>query len=168
MHKKFISGRKWVILGVLTSVTALASALFLQIFNEWFPCPLCIIQRYAYFGTALGFLMIGLTKPEGSLSVILTTLTLISLVFGAGIAFYQVWVLSNPMQTCGVDPLQNVLNALPWVSYWPDMFMSDGLCSDPYPPLLGLSLPMWSGLVFLLQGVLLWLAIQTRQRMRAW
>ena len=88
---------------------------------------------------------------------------LLGFVAGAGVAFYHVWVLSNPAQTCGVDPLQNTLNALPWVQYWPDMFVADGLCTDEYPPLWGLSLPMWSGLGFLAQGLVLLIAVRTRQ-----
>lgn len=160
---QYSSAKPWVTLGLLISVGALCAALFLQISKEWFPCPLCIVQRYAYLATALGFLGMAFTRRQSVWSSVCVVLTLAGFLIGAGVAFYHVWVLSNPAQTCGVDPLQNTLNALPWVHWWPDMFMADGLCTEEYPPLLGLSLPMWSGLGFLLQGLVLWIAVRTRQ-----
>lgn len=160
------SHKHWAALGFLISAGALASALFFQISKDWFPCPLCILQRYAYLVTFLGFLGIGLSRKGGFVSKLFALLTLAGLLAGAGTAFYHVWVLSNPLQTCGVDPLQTTLNALPWVSVWPDMFTADGLCTEEYPPLLGLSLPMWSGIGFLAQGLILALAVRAGKRVR--
>ena len=140
---QYSSARPWASLGLVISLGALGLALFFQISKEWFPCPLCIIQRYAYLATAFGFLGIGLASRKSMWSAVFVLLALLGFVAGAGVAFYHVWVLSNPAQTCGVDPLQNTLNALPWVQYWSDMFVARGLCTDEYPPLWGLSLPMW-------------------------
>jgi protein dithiol:quinone oxidoreductase len=163
---QYSSAKPWASLGLGISLGALAAALFFQITKEWFPCPLCIIQRYAYLATALGFLGICLTGRKGLLSAVLVLLTLAGFLAGAGVAFYHVWVLANPSQTCGVDPLQNTLNALPWVQYWPDMFVADGLCTDEYPPLWGLSLPMWSGLGFLAQGLVLLFVVRSRRKVK--
>ena len=160
---QYSSAKPWASLGLLISVGALAAALFFQISKEWFPCPLCIIQRYAYIATGLGFLGLCFSKNRSGVSNVFVLLTLLGFLAGAGVAFYHVWVLANPLQTCGVDPLQNTLNALPWVQYWPDMFVADGLCTDAYPPLFGLSLPWWSGIGFLVQGMVLLLALRTRQ-----
>lgn len=145
----------WATLGLLVSVFALAAALYLQINKSWFPCPLCILQRYAYMATALGFLGFWLVGGRGACLTVLKLFTGLAAFTGAGLAFYHVWVLAHPQQTCGVDPLQLTLNALPWVSLWPNLFESDGLCSDVYPPLLGLDLPAWSGLGFVALGLLL-------------
>ena len=160
------SDKSWAALGFSISAGALAAALFFQISRDWFPCPLCILQRYAYLATLLGFLGIGLSRKGGGVFGLFVLLTLAGFLAGAGTAFYHVWVLSNPLQTCGVDPLQNTLNALPWVSLWPDMFTADGLCTEEYPPLLGLSLPMWSGIGFMAQGLVLLIAIRAKKRVR--
>ena len=164
---QYSTARPWATFGFLISVATLAAALFFQISKEWLPCPLCILQRYAYLATALGFLGIGLTSRKGLMSGAFTLITLTGVLSGAGLAFYHVWVLSNPSQTCGVDPLQITLNALPWVQVWPEMFMSDGLCSEEYPPLFGLSLPMWSGIGFLVQGLVLLITVRARQYVRS-
>lgn len=163
---QYSSARPWASLGLAISLGTLFAALFFQVSKEWFPCPLCIIQRYAYWATALGFLGICFTSRKGAVSAVFALLTLAGFVAGAGVAFYHVWVLANPSQTCGVDPLQTTLNALPWVQYWPDMFVADGLCTDEYPPLFGLSLPMWSGLGFLAQGLVLFIVVRARRRTR--
>lgn len=147
-------------LGLLLSIAALAAALYLQNMKGWFPCPLCIVQRYAYLASGVGFLGLLITGRNSLLSGVCSFVSLLGVLAGAGVAAYHVWVLSNPLQTCGVDPLQNQLNALPWVAVWPDLFTADGLCTEAYPPLLGLSLPMWSALGFLVQGLLWLLALR--------
>jgi protein dithiol:quinone oxidoreductase len=151
-----ISHRVVATWGALFSIAALAAALYLQLTMNWFPCPLCILQRYAYLAVALGFFMCWLTKGKGAFFSLFKGWVVVSVVAGAGAAFYHVWVLANPLQTCGVDPLQHQLNALPWVHLWPALFEADGLCSEVYPPLFGLSLPLWSGLGFLGLGLLAW------------
>lgn len=165
-YSQYSSSKPWAIFGLLLSVLSLAAALFFQIYNDWFPCPLCILQRYAYLLTACGFVGLIFTRCNPPMSRVFALLTLVAFCLGAGLAFYQVWVLANPAQSCGVDPLQNTLNALPWVQYWPAMFTADGLCTQEYPPLLGLSLPMWSGLCFLVQGLVLLIALRTRRHIR--
>lgn len=152
-------------LGFLISVFALGAALYLQINKDWFPCPLCILQRYAYMATALGFALCWVSSGRGGLFSVSRASAFAGALSGAGLAAYHVWVLANPQQTCGVDPLQLKLNAMPWVQWWPAMFESDGLCSDVYPPLFGLSLPAWSGIGFF---VLLTLFMGLRTRRRRW
>jgi protein dithiol:quinone oxidoreductase len=164
---QYSSARPWASLGLVISFGALGAALFFQISKEWFPCPLCIIQRYAYLATALGFLGICFASRKGAVSAVFVLLAFTGFLAGAGAAFYHVWVLANPAQTCGVDPLQTTLNALPWVQYWPAMFVADGLCTDQYPPLFGLSLPMWSGIGFLTLGLVLLLAVRARRQVKS-
>lgn len=140
----------------LISVGCLTAAIYLQVSKDWFPCPLCIVQRYFYWFTALLGLMVFVSASPRRVQVrrLLPVLSLLTALGGAGVAFYHVWVLANPGQTCGVDPMQVWLNDLPWTSYWWVMFEADGLCTAEYPPFLGLSLPMWSGLGFLVQAAL--------------
>ncbi|HEX4878686.1 MAG TPA: disulfide bond formation protein B [Limnobacter sp.] len=157
------------LLGAAICVAALAAAVYLQVSKGWFPCPLCIVQRYGYLLALAGFLGLACTAPRSMAGRFSGLLTLVGIGVGLATAAYHVWVLANPLQTCGVDPLQLKLNALPWVRVWPDMFVADGLCTDAYPPLLGLSLPMWSGLGFVALGVLfLQLVRRRRQFRRSW
>jgi protein dithiol:quinone oxidoreductase len=159
-------------LGLILSVGALGSAVWLQQVHDWYPCALCILQRYCYLGSALGFLglMVFRTsvsarqKPVG-FPLFLYFITAV-VMLGMGVALYHVWVLANPGQSCGVDPIQVKLNALPWTPLWPTMFEADGLCTAEYPPFLGLSLPMWSAVGFLAQLGLVALSWKAFHRMR--
>ncbi|MFN4328709.1 MAG: disulfide bond formation protein B [Limnobacter sp.] len=158
-----MSKAKVAMAGVLLSAAALGSALYVQEVMQWFPCPLCIVQRYAYLVVASGFLLALFSAPHGLMRNFAQAVAGLGAIGGAGAAFYHVWVLANPAQTCGVDPLQLKLNALPWVQWWPAMFTSDGLCSDVYPPLFGLSLPLWSGLGFVAASLLTGLLVKARR-----
>jgi protein dithiol:quinone oxidoreductase len=163
---RYFSAKSWAFLGFTVGIAALGAALFFQISKDWFPCPLCIVQRYAYMVAALGFLGICLSRRGSFAYGLFVLLAAVGCLSGAVSAFYHVWVLANPMQTCGVDPLQNTLNTLPWAAYWPEMFMADGLCTDEYPPLFGLSLPMWAAVGFVVQGFALVMALQARKQFK--
>ncbi len=135
----------------------LSLALYLQIAKDWYPCALCIAQRYLYLFTALAGLLVGVsavsrrrTKTFRWSPSVAAALAMM----GFMIAAYHQWVLWQPEQTCGAGPLQTWLNNLPWVPFVWVMFEADGLCTDSYPPLLGLSLPMWSTVGFMLQFTL--------------
>lgn len=160
------SPRNLLIAVLLTSIACLTSALYLQESKGWFPCALCVLQRYAYLGTGLFATLawlggVGQSKPLGQGLLALAVLSGLS---GLGTAAYHVWVLSNPGSTCGVDPLQVKLNALAWTGWWPMMFEADGLCTADYPPFLGLHLPAWSAMGFVVQLVLLVVAAGKSRR----
>jgi len=163
---KSFSGKICLLGGFCFSAGALVAALYFQISKEWYPCALCILQRYAYMASALGFLGLLLAGQAKLTATVLKAFTVAAIGAGFAMAGYHVWVLANPSQSCGVDPLQLSLNSLPWVSFWPDMFMADGLCSDEYPPLLGLSFPAWSAVGFAGLGLLFLFAILSRKGFR--
>ncbi|MCY1309152.1 Disulfide bond formation protein B [compost metagenome] len=77
---------------------------------------------------------------------------MLSGIAGIAVAVYHVSLLLNPKATCGIDPLENWVNALPTAKVLPQVFYADGLCAAPLPPVLGLSVPAWS---------LIWLFILT-------
>ena len=160
---KTVNGKGGAAAVAVLSVACLAVAVYLQESKGWFPCALCIVQRYAYLGTGLmALLALLVANRNRSLSRGALSFGLLVALAGMGVAAYHVWVLAHPGVTCGVDPLQVRLNALPWTPWWPMMFEADGLCTADYPPLLGLHLPAWSGAGLLVQAV--WMA-QTLRRL---
>lgn len=153
---------RWpLLLVVLTSVLSLTAALYLQESKGWYPCALCIAQRYAYL--AAGVLALLGALSHGAVRRLCLGLAVLGALAGFAVAAYHVWVLAHPGVSCGVDPLQLQLNALPWVSHWPMMFEADGLCTAEYPPLLGLDLPAWSALGFVFEMGVLSLALKPRR-----
>jgi len=75
-----------------------------------------------------------------------------------------VYILANPMVSCGIDTLQPIVDDLPLAKLWPLVFQVDGFCSTPYPPILGLSLAQWALVAFVLTAVLVPLGIYRNRR----
>lgn len=143
------------LLVVLGAVVALGAALYMQHGKALQPCTMCIIQRYAFLLLGLSaFLCILL--PFRVIRVFLVGTGVLGALVGIIAAIRNLWVLSHPEILCGRDPIELFLNGLPPAQWFPKVFVAQGLCSDPIPPLLGLPLPAWSLIgLFVLVSLLL-------------
>ena len=74
---------------------------------------------------------------------------------GAGVAGWHIYTKANPTISCGIDPLETSLNRIPPAEWFPSLFKADGLCSTPYPPILGLDVPEWALVWFVVFGLAL-------------
>lgn len=121
-------------------VGVLGYALYLQHVKDLAPCPLCVMQRYAFIAVMLGCLVGALSKHR----MLAVVYGFLAALVGAGIAGYHLWVKAHPNTSCGIDPLETALNKI-WPAQWlPSVFNADGLCSAVHEPILGLSIPQWS------------------------
>ena len=82
---------------------------------------------------------------------------------GAGVAGWHLYIKAHPTVSCGIDPLETSLNMIPTAKLFPALFQADGLCTTDYPPILGLSIPQWSLLCFVLFAIAL-AAVLLRRR----
>jgi len=131
-----------------TSLFSLGLVIFAVILQQvgyqgvsFLPCPLCILQRVAYLGIAIScFLAVGITP----LRKLFHGLAVLSAAYGASVAARQVWLLSHPESSCGIDPLETWINQFQLVQGLPWLFKADGLCSAKLPAILGLQVPEWS------------------------
>ncbi len=122
---------------------------------SFLPCPLCILQRVAYLGiTIFCFLAVGIAP----LRKLFHGLAVISAAYGISVAARQVWLLSHPEISCGIDPLEVWINQFQLAKGLPWLFKADGLCSAKLPTILGLQVPEWSLFWF---GVLLLILLIT-------
>lgn len=134
---------KPVLLAVaFVSLALLAVALYLQHVEGMLPCPLCVIQRYAFAAIAI-ICLIAVYLPRGP-GKIATALAALSAIAGAGVAGWHIYIKANPTVSCGIDPLETSLNTIPTAKLLPFLFQADGLCTTEYAPILGLSLPQWA------------------------
>jgi protein dithiol:quinone oxidoreductase len=143
-------------------IALLGAALYLQYVEHMQPCPLCIIQRYAFAAIAVICIAFALL-PRAALGVGAALSALLALA-GAGAAGWHLWVKAHPGTSCGIDPLETSLNTIPTAKLMPFLFNADGLCETPYAPILGLSIPQWSLLWFLALAFILGRAALKRQR----
>lgn len=134
---------KPVLLAVtFVALSLLIVALYLQYVEHMQPCPLCVIQRYAFFVVALiCIIAIGLPRTMHKAAAGLAGIVALA---GAGVAGWHLYIKAHPNISCGIDPLETALNKFPTADLLPFLFKADGLCATPYPPILGLSIPQWS------------------------
>lgn len=139
----------------LTGFGLIGGALYFQIVQQMLPCPLCVLQRYAFITVALGSLLaLGRNELRRKIG---TGVAVLAALAGAGVALHQLWVIAHPEVSCGIDPVQTFVNNLPFASWLPLVFEADGMCGTPYDPFFGLSLPQWSLTWFVIMlAVLRW------------
>lgn len=115
-------------------------ALYLQIFKMVLPCPLCVLQRYAFLFIAGCCLFAIFTKKVRLSSVLGGIASLI----GAYLAAYQLWNIAHPAIQCGRDALEEAVNSFFLANWIPVMFRAESLCSDYLEPFLFLTPPQWA------------------------
>lgn len=143
-------------------IALLGVALYLQFVEHMQPCPMCILQRYAFAAVAVICIVFALL-PASALRLGAALATLAALA-GAGAASWHLWVMAHPGTSCGIDPMETALNNIPTAKLLPFLFTADGLCATPYPPVLGLSIPQWSLIWFLLLALNLGRAALLKRR----
>lgn len=135
-------------------------ALYLQHVVDLLPCPLCVIQRYLFLVIAIGCLIGAFArKPKLGAGI-----GLLAGLGGLGVVGKHLYVLAHPGFSCGIDPTETFLNKLPSATYLPWLFQADGLCENATEGFLGLSIPQWSAVWFvILTATMAWVLLR-RQR----
>ena len=141
-----------LLLIALACISMLAVGLYLQLQLEMLPCPLCILQRYAFAVVAL-IALLTVALPA-RLVRIGAALTSVAALCGAGVAIRHLWVKAHPTVSCGIDPLETSLNTIAPAQWFPSLFQADGLCTTEYDPILGLSIPAWALVWFVIFALL--------------
>jgi len=135
----------------LVSLGLIGAALYLQHARDMLPCPLCVIQRYLFLGVAI-FSLIG---AAASRMKTFALLALACALGGLGYVAKHLYVLAHPGFSCGIDPMETMLNKIPTATALPWLFRADGLCENAVDTLFGLSIPAWSAVWFAILTVML-------------
>jgi len=149
----FWSFRARFLAGFLGCVALLAYAIYTQLYQGLEPCPLCIFQRIAFAALALVFLVGGLHAPKGAgARQLYGALVALAGLAGIGIAGRHVWLQSLPPDaapSCGppLSFLQETMGPLELVR---KVLTGTGNCGDVDWTFLGLGMPAWSLVCFVL------------------
>jgi protein dithiol:quinone oxidoreductase len=147
------TSRNALLLIAAVSIALVGAALYLQHAKDMLPCPLCVIQRYLFLGVAI-FSLIGAfankIKAFGALAMLCA-------LGGLGTVAKHLYVLAHPGFSCGIDPMETMLNKIPTATALPWLFRADGLCEAAQDTVLGLNVPQWSAVWFvILAASLVW------------
>ena len=126
-------------------------ALYLQHAQNLEPCPMCLLQRYAFILTGVIALAAALHNAPGIGRWIYAAALVLSAGAGAGVAARHVWLEHNPPKIldCGAD-LGYLIESLPLSEAWPMIFRGTGDCSKVLWRFLGLSIAEWALIWFLI------------------
>lgn len=137
------SGFKLLILAL--SAGALSIGFVLQYIGfggvKYKPCPLCILQRLLLLAClliSLLALMLPVWRRAWSLIIGAVAIT------GAGLASWQLWLQGKPSVSCGVDPIERLIEQYFLTDYTGWFFRVEAMCADKQPLFVGLEIPQWS------------------------
>jgi disulfide bond formation protein DsbB len=145
------SFRAQFLFGFFACVAVLAYALYSEYYGGLVPCPLCTFQRGAFVLLGLVFLIGGLHAPRGpagrrSYGI----LALLASALGISIAGRHVWLQHLPadqVPACGPD-LSFMMEAFPLSDVLRKVFTGSGECARVDWTFLGLAMPAWSLICF--------------------
>jgi protein dithiol:quinone oxidoreductase len=142
----------------------IALALYLQEQEGLDPCPMCILQRYAFILIGIVALAGAIHNPKGIGLKVYGALVILLSVAGGGVALRHSWLQHFPpkLETCGAD-LDFLVGNFPLAQALPKIFAGTGTCSKVDWTLMGLSIPEWAFAWFALFAILaIWAAFLRR------
>ena len=157
------TGRNLFLLVVLVCIALLGFGLYLQHVQNLEPCPLCILQRYTFVAVGLIALLAALHNPARTGRRVYGALLALSALTGAAIAGRQSWLQHYPpvIADCGPD-LEYMIESFPLSKALPMIFKGSGDCTEVVWRFLGLSIPEWA-LVFFILFALIGISVAIRR-----
>lgn len=137
---------------VLAVVFMMSVALFME--HGWGlePCPLCISQRIFVILVGVWALLAWVHNPGRLGRRVYAGLGTVSALAGAAVSLRQVWLQNLPedqVPACGPG-LSFILDTAPWTDALRVMLTGDGNCAEISWSMLGISIPGWTLIGFVL------------------
>ncbi len=153
--------RMGYLFGVVVCAALLGFGLYLQHVEGLEPCPLCVFQRVAFIALGLVCMIAALHGPRKTGAVVYAVFGGLIAATGAGIAARHIWLQNLPpdqVPACGPG-LSYMLEQYAVTRMLEKVLSGSGECAEAGWRFIGLTIPGWSLLWFVLLGILLvWLA----------
>ena len=141
---------------VLLCALLLAIAFYMEHVMGLEPCPLCWLQRFAFMAVGLVALLATLHGPKTLGTRIYGGFMALFAGAGLGLAGRQLWLQSLPedqVPACGPS-VEYMLDFMPWFEVARIALQGTGDCAKVMWRFLGLSIPGWTAVFFILVIVL--------------
>lgn len=142
-------------------------ALYLQHAEGLEPCPMCILQRYAFVVAGLVALVGALHGAGRRGARIYAGLMALAAVAGGGVAARQTWLQHNPPAIAECGPgLETIVDSFPLAEALPMIFRGSGDCSSVDWTFVGLSIAEWALIAFcaiVVASALVWILSRGRR-----
>lgn len=158
--------RAQYLFGGIASFALLAYAIFEQFAMGIEPCPKCIFQRVAFIAMGIFFLAGAAHGPGPTGRRVYALLVAIAATVGAVVAVRHLWVQLAPhdalMEGCGPG-LNYLMDSFPIADAIKKAFMASGDCGEVNWTLLGITMPGWTLICYVLLGTgALWSGFRKR------
>jgi disulfide bond formation protein DsbB len=124
----------------------LSYAYYLQYVELQNPCPLCMVQRVAFYALAAVFLLAALHGPARRGTVLYGLAAFVVAALGAAVAARHVWLQHLPadkVPACGPG-LEYMLKKFPLADVLTKVLAGSGECAEAGWKFLGLTIAGWS------------------------
>ena len=158
------SSRPWFAAIFVACAALLAFAIYLQNEVGLEPCPMCILQRYAFTAVGIVALAGAIHGPRGTMLKVYGALLILLAIAGASVSTRQSYIQHFPpkVSSCGTD-LEFLVNTFPISQALPKIFQGSGDCAEVHWRLLGLSIAEWALAWFVLIVVFtVWFAFRRK------
>jgi disulfide bond formation protein DsbB len=142
--------------GALVCAGLIGFALYLQYVLGEDPCPLCMLQRIAFFSIAAIFLAAAVHNPGRTGRTVYAVIIVVLAIAGGAVAGRQVWLQSLPkhlVPECGPG-LDFIVSRFPLSKALELILRGSGECAEKGWTFLGLSIAGWALVWFALLGLL--------------
>jgi disulfide bond formation protein DsbB len=149
-----VSLRGWYLIQLWIISGLIGYALFLQHRLGLEPCPLCILQRLVFFGLAGVLLVAVLHSPKGWGRRIYGGVSGLVALVGVAISAWHVRLQNLPadqVPSCGPG-LDFMMENFPLTDTATMVFQGSGECAELLWSFMGLSMPAWALIWFVLLG----------------
>jgi disulfide bond formation protein DsbB len=151
-----LSSRRLFLLGLLLCATMLGIAGYFQFIDNLEPCPLCILQRVFTLLVGSVLLIAVLHNPKNIGVPIYGCLAGLLALLGASISMRHLWLQSLPadqVPSCGPG-LNFMLDNFPLGDTINMVLRGSGECAEVSWTFIGVSIPGWTLLAFILLAIL--------------
>jgi len=149
------SFRAQYLFGFLACAVLLAYAFYEQFQMGVEPCPMCIFQRLAFIAMGIVFLIGGLHAPAAKGRRVYAVLVAIGALIGIGVAINHLRMQFTPhdpmMAGCGPG-LSYLLDSFPLTDALKKAFTGSGDCGEINWTFLGITMPGWTLIWYVILG----------------
>ncbi|WP_246487449.1 disulfide bond formation protein B [Ferrigenium kumadai] len=149
-----LSNRWLYLAGALFASGLMGFGLYLQYVKHQDPCPLCMVQRAVFIAILVVFVVAALHGPKRLGERIYAALIGLLSLSGIGVAARHIWIQHLPkdeVPACGPG-LDYMLETMPMADVLKELMHGSGECAAKGWTLLGLGIPEWSLLCYLVLG----------------
>ncbi len=147
--------KRWLYLaGALIIAGLFGGALYLQYVLYQEPCPLCMVQRFAFIAMLVLFVIAAIHNPRPLGAKVYSVLIGLFAAFGIAVASRHIWIQHLPkdeVPACGPG-LDYMLENFPMSKVLKELMHGSGECAAKGWTFLGLGIPEWSLLCYLALG----------------